>query len=95
MIGCRYNNVHQDRYDTYAGREGVPNAPFEYRAATLENEADNGGWLPNNRPTGPAPMDLLTIGMRGEPGYDDDADWAPDGRGFTRSGRDGDNTSWD
>lgn len=50
----------------------------QYRSLpfTLEDEANAGGWLPGATPTcGPSapPLQrLYTLGMRGEPGYDDD-----------------------
>jgi hypothetical protein len=79
--GFRYAGAHDNRYDEFLGRD-VPVAPYDYRGSTLEEEAYNGGWLQNARPTGPAPEDLMTIGMRGEPDWDDDPQPAPDGCGF-------------
>ena len=68
----RYHDVDDgDRYHDMVGRD-VPCAPYNFRAVTLEEEANNGGWLPGARPTGPKPNDLFTTSMRGEPGWDDD-----------------------
>lgn len=62
------------RYDDDADERQIKDAPisYNYRPVTLEEEAYFGGWQPKDRPTGPPPNDLYTIGMRGEPGWDDD-----------------------
>lgn len=59
-----------DRYAPIRGRGDA--GVYISLACTLEEEADRGGWLPNATPTGPKPRRLFTIGMRGEPGFDDD-----------------------
>lgn len=60
-----------DRYAPQRGRDGA--GTYEFHATTLEEEAKFRGWIPAARPSGDAPLQgLYTIGMRGEPGYDDD-----------------------
>lgn len=51
-----------------------PAGTYRTLPATLEEEAAAGGWLPNATPTGsPESLNrLFTIGMRGEPSFDDD-----------------------
>lgn len=68
----RYRHTDSDaRYGAVTGKGDA--GTYNYRPATLEEEAYNGGWLPGARPTGgPPPNDLFTVGMRGEPGWDDD-----------------------
>ncbi len=75
----RYHNVNAalEPESDLAGRD-VPLSPYNSRPVTLEEEAYNGGWLPGARPTGPDPIDLFTIGMRGEPGWDDDPQFVND-----------------
>lgn len=82
-----------DRYGELRGRG--PAGTFNHVGVTLEEEAEFGGWLPNDRPTttppfmqgndarltqSMAPRDLFTVGMRGESGYDDDPQFQPDGQ---------------
>lgn len=74
----RYGHGHGEgispRYAVPVGDSRGPAGSYRHLPATLEEEANAGGWLPGATPTGP--MDsldrLYTIGMRGEPGYDDD-----------------------
>lgn len=89
--GFRYHGSdgEAERYKEFVGRD-VPQAPYQYQGVTLEEEARNGGWLPNARPTGPDPIDLFTVGMRGEPGFDDDPTFNGDGRVSHGSPSDGD-----
>ena len=62
-------------------------ATYNYRGSTLEEEAYHGGWRPGDIPTTTQPYvqgddprltrnmevnHLYTVGMRGEPGWDDD-----------------------
>ena len=88
LEGFRYHGTdgESERYREYMGHM-APVAPYNYRPVTLEEEAYNGGWLPGARPTTTQPTlqgndprltrnmepnDLITTGMRGEPGWDDD-----------------------
>lgn len=82
-----YNHASQDRYGPLTGKG--PAGQYEFKPVTLEEEARAGGWLPGARPTGPDPIDLFTLGMRGEPGYDDDPSPARDGRGYSHPDGDG------
>ena len=66
------NLPDNDRYSETRDLSKGDCGHYCYQAVTLEDEAEAGGWLPNNTPTGPNPIDLYTVGMRGEPGYDDD-----------------------
>jgi hypothetical protein len=93
----RYHGIDHasERYYEFVGRE-VPLSPYNHVAVTIEEEAYNGGWLPNARPTtcdpfvhgttpglerSMDPRDLVTTSMRGEPGWDDDPQYSPeDGR---------------
>lgn len=72
--GAPDNIADPDRYGPLRGRG--PAGQYEHRATTLEEEAKLGGWIPAAHPTtaGPEPIRLFTIGMRGEPGFDDDND---------------------
>lgn len=60
------------RYAEFRGRG--PAGSYRTLPATLEEEARAGGWLPNATPTGSEGSlnRLYTIGMRGEPDFDDD-----------------------
>ena len=92
----RYRNMENGHIGPLIGRDGA--GTFDSLPTTLEEEASNGGWTNSNRPTGPAPRRLYTLGMRGEPGYDDDP--VPDGRGgYTDTGEAIDSadrgSSWD
>jgi hypothetical protein len=81
----RYSGQETDGTDSR--KQDVPPGHYNYRGTTLEEEAFNGGWRPGDRPTTTAPFvigddprltrdaepgDLFTVGMRGEPGWDDD-----------------------
>jgi hypothetical protein len=70
--GTRYpSGLEEGRYRELRGKGDA--GTYNYRPSTLEEEAYFGGWLPGARPTGDGPLnDLMTIGMRGEPGWDDD-----------------------
>lgn len=70
------NRRYDEQRDTSRGDCGH----YAFQGVTLEEEAENGGWLPNAAPTGPRPIDLFTIGMRGEPSYDDDPEFNNDGQ---------------
>lgn len=59
---------------------------YNYRPITLEEEVYNGGWFPGARPTGPKPNDLFTLGMRGEPGWNDDPQFNNGSRTVTHEG---------
>ena len=65
-----YDNASQDRYHTLIGKGDA--GCYVTLPCTLEEEARNGGWLPGAHPTGPPPRQLFTLGMRGEPDFDDD-----------------------
>lgn len=89
----RYRNL-DGRYGPSTGKGDA--GSYESKPTTLEEEARGRGWLPGARPTGPDPIDLYTVGMRGEPGYDDDPSPSPDGVGYTHlAPRDGDISSID
>jgi hypothetical protein len=100
--GFRYTSADtpvdsSPRYDTFRGRM-VDTAPYNYRCVTLEQEIMCGGWLPNNTPTtprGPDPIDLYTLGGRGEPGFDDDPVVGADGHYHHAPPHDGDSQSYD
>ena len=68
-----------DRYGPAVDTEHTEAGYYMFKPVTLEEEAWNGGWLPGARPTGPDPIDLFTVGMRGEPGWDDNPQANPDG----------------
>lgn len=70
---------------------------METKPVTLEDEALANGWTPNNRPTGndESLIGLYTLGLRGEPGIDDDPTPAPDGRGYVKPTGYGTGTSGD
>lgn len=83
----RYDGIDsQSRYEDGFDYHRSDCVHYQFKGATLEEEARFGGWLPNDRPTGPDPIDLFTIGMRGEPGYDDDPVPATDGVGYEHEG---------
>jgi hypothetical protein len=71
----RYD-TSQDRYGPSRDAARGDAGSYNHRGVTLEEEAYNEGWLPNARPTSapdaPPLQGLFTIGMRGEPGWDDD-----------------------
>lgn len=98
----RYGGGHGEgispRYQVPVGDQRGPAGSYEWKPVTLEEEADARGWIPGAMPTGPyAPMGLYTLGMRGEPGYDDDPSAKPNGVGYVQHdgsmGRD--ISSWD
>jgi len=76
----RYDGAEQGRYHDEVDFHRGDGGTFNHVAVTLEDEVKMGGWLPNNRPTGPEPRDLWTTGMRGEPQMDDDPAMTPDGQ---------------
>lgn len=59
---------------------------YRWRAATIEEENQHGGWLPNETPTGDNGnlIDLFTIGSRGDPDLDNDP--VPDPAGGYKQG---------
>ena len=66
------------RYDHNPGRGDAGH--YRTLPTTLEEEANAGGWLANSTPTGDGELRrLMTIGMRGEPDFDDDP--VPDSTG--------------
>jgi hypothetical protein len=81
----RFDGASQDRYGDEVDYHKGPAGTFNFMGTTLEEEARNRGWTFGNRPTGPPPRDLMTIGMRGEPGYDDDPVYGPNGE-YTHEG---------
>jgi hypothetical protein len=62
---------------------------------TLEEEALNGGWLASSMPTGPPPRQLFTLGMRGEPDFDDDPSPTTGNSYVQRGSSAGPGPSWD
>jgi hypothetical protein len=91
----RYDGSAQDRYADEVDYHKGPAGTYNYRAVTIEEEAINRGWLPGARPTGPDPIDLMTIGMRGEPSFDDDPVAGNDGLLHHETPGAADNSSWD
>jgi hypothetical protein len=85
------NNRYTVGHNLVRGDAGT----YNHLAATLEDEANADGWLPGARPTGPPPRNLFTIGMRGEPGYDDDPEPGTDGQYHHSAPEASDNSSWD
>ena len=75
LSGVPDNNRYAEGHNTVRGEAGR----YQFKPVTLEEEAYNRGWLPGARPTGPDPIDLMTIGMRGEPGWDDNPQAGLDG----------------
>lgn len=73
--GARMVPGDVERYamrSTVDGRAQSSGGVYISLPTTLEDEVNNGGWLHSSVPTGPKPRQLFTLGMRGEPGYDDD-----------------------
>lgn len=82
----RYERGMDGRYGELHGRGDA--GTFRTLPATLEEEAQAGGWLPNSTPTGEGNLKrLMTIGMRGEPDFDDDPVPSPRG-GYADGDRD-------
>lgn len=72
----RYPPMPNGRYDIDPGSRRGEATAYRSLPFTLEEETYAGGWLPGATPTcgpdAPPLQRLMTVGMRGEPAYDDD-----------------------